>query len=68
MALRPPHAVLAMLAVAIHIVGGCLLLAMAVLGEYVGRIYQECKGRPLYVLSEGHSIEIPAVRPDANAA
>jgi hypothetical protein len=28
------------------------LLCIGVLGEYVGRIYRETKGRPLYVVSE----------------
>jgi dolichol-phosphate mannosyltransferase len=28
------------------------LVSIGILGEYVGRIYEEVKGRPLYVLSE----------------
>jgi dolichol-phosphate mannosyltransferase len=33
------------------VVGGAVLLSIGVLGEYVGRIYEEAKGRPLYVVS-----------------
>ncbi|MCP3957632.1 MAG: glycosyltransferase family 2 protein [bacterium] len=32
--------------------GTCILLFMGLLGEYVGRIYDEVKGRPLYLISE----------------
>jgi dolichol-phosphate mannosyltransferase len=35
---------------AVHVLGGCTLLAVGVVGEYVGRIYEQVKGRPLYLL------------------
>jgi dolichol-phosphate mannosyltransferase len=38
--------------VAMHAMGVCLLAAVGVLGEYVGRIYEECKRRPIYVLKD----------------
>jgi dolichol-phosphate mannosyltransferase len=37
---------------ALFLVGGCVLAALGVLGEYVGRIYEQVKGRPHYLLKE----------------
>jgi dolichol-phosphate mannosyltransferase len=38
--------------VALHLIGGCILFSLGLIGEYVGRIYEQVKGRPLYVLKE----------------
>jgi dolichol-phosphate mannosyltransferase len=38
--------------VAVLFIGGAQLISIGVLGEYVGRIYSQSKGRPLYVSEE----------------
>jgi len=43
---------LATLAVGLFFVGGVTLLAIGILGEYIGRIYLEVKRRPVYVIRE----------------
>jgi glycosyltransferase involved in cell wall biosynthesis len=47
--------------IALYLVGGGILGSLGIVGEYVGRIYEQVKGRPLYLLKET-STDLPGER------
>ena len=53
---------LASIAVFVAFLGGIQLLLIGIMGEYVARIHDEVKGRPLYLVSETQGLEDAGVR------
>ncbi len=49
---KSPLTGFATIMIAIFFLGSVQLISIGILGEYIGRIYEEVKGRPLYTISE----------------
>lgn len=67
----------ASLIVAVMVLGGVQLLSLGVIGAYIGRLYEETKQRPLYILRQTEGIDptveqrarpVLPLRPSAAAA
>ncbi|MDD6160946.1 MAG: glycosyltransferase family 2 protein [Oscillospiraceae bacterium] len=42
----------ASLSCSVWMIGGLILLGLGIVGEYVGKIYMECKGRPRFIIRD----------------
>jgi dolichol-phosphate mannosyltransferase len=51
------------LLVTICVIGGTLLISIGVLGEYVGKLYEQSKDRPLYLVAR--TLNLPVTKPEA---
>jgi glycosyltransferase involved in cell wall biosynthesis len=52
---------LASIAVFVSFLGGIQLLVLGLMGEYIARIHDEVKGRPLYLVRDAHGLSVEAV-------
>jgi hypothetical protein len=52
--------------------GGLQLMALGIMGEYLGRLYMESKARPLYLIDQWHprraadELRVPVVHSPGN--
>jgi len=46
------------IAASVFFMGGLLLLSIGILGEYIGRVYDEVRNRPLSLISHVHRAQI----------
>ncbi|TGN94380.1 MULTISPECIES: glycosyltransferase family 2 protein [unclassified Burkholderia] len=69
---NPVHGYASLLSVVLFI-GGIELIGIGVVGEYIGRIYDESKQRPVYLIrrryqTQGKVVELPVARDTRRAA
>lgn len=53
----PPGVGLATIAISLLFLGGVQLLIMGIIGEYIGRVYDEVKRRPHFIVSEAVGLD-----------
>lgn len=56
------------LIISVMFFAGVQLISLGVLGEYLGRMYEEVKGRPLFLVAEELGIDRPPPPPASNGA
>jgi len=58
------------LTVLVSLIGSALLMSIGILGEYVAKLYEQSKGRPLYIVARtfGGRPEAPAKAQEWDAA
>ena len=45
----------ASLAILISVLGAVILLMLGIIGEYLGKMFMQCKNRPEYIVRSGNS-------------
>jgi hypothetical protein len=49
----------ASLTVLVSFLGGATLISIGILGDYIGKIYEQAKNRPIYLVSRTLNIDMP---------